>query len=103
MRSYAGGLTEGAERTEFTNGATEQTETKRRRRVCSRLLGRGAGCKPAWNDERCGGRKPVRLPSGLAPTAALVIRRATRGRDPLCAANRPGLSVSSPLTPFLRL
>jgi len=101
MRSRAGGLTEGAERTEFTNGATEKTETKRRRHVRARAARSAAAWvrqddrREHWRCEWCsrlpscrthavptdGGRHPS--PSSLAHPPGHATRGG--GRRAACA------------------
>ena len=80
MRSHAGGLTEGAERTEFTNGATEKTETKRR--GPDDLQPR----KGAWRGWRASAAVGTSsLPSHLfVPAAALAHHAALRAVAPWC-------------------
>jgi len=77
MRSRAGGLTEAAERTEFTNGGTEKTETKRRRHWLSTFsFNPGAGLRPASRPSRCSkpsGRLRFAFVDSVAPFVNVTV------------------------------
>ena len=92
MRSHAGRaslsvgrLDGGAERTEFTNGATEKTETKRRRPDdLQPRKGATAGRRPAHGGRARRWAQTACRPHLFVPAAALAHHAALRRVAPWC-------------------